>query len=42
VHDSKAATVDKFLAAPTRASAYLPARLFSEPYAIRWMKEKAQ
>ena len=42
VHDSKAATVDKFLAAPARASAYLPARLFSEPYAIRWMKEKAQ
>jgi hypothetical protein len=42
VHDSKAATVDKFLAAPARASTYLPARLFSEPYAIRWMKEKAQ
>jgi hypothetical protein len=42
VHDSKAATVDKFLAAPARASPYLPARLFAEPYAIRWMKEKAQ
>ncbi len=42
VHDSKAATVDKFLASAAHASAFLPHRQCPEPYAIRWMTEKGQ
>lgn len=42
VHDKQAEAVDKLLAATVPAAAKLRARLFPEPFAVRWAGEKAQ
>jgi hypothetical protein len=42
VHDRQSGAVDKLLAGTPPASAYVPSRLFAEPYAVRWMTEKTR
>jgi hypothetical protein len=40
VHDPKAATVDRLLAATPAAAAKMKSRLFAESFAVRWAPEK--